>query len=74
MLKPADLMAFWRETKGRLPSGGRWWFRCASITAVRQSRAFWVDGHWWTGPHSLPRDEAELRQVVQARARKRRAS
>lgn len=68
MLPPAELMALWRETKGRLPGGGRWWFRCASITAVRSSRAFCADGRWWTGPHCLPRDRAELGELVRGRA------
>lgn len=69
MLSPTELMALWRESKGRLSGGGRWWFRAASISTVRASRAFCVDGRWWTGPHCLPRDRAELEAVVRERAR-----
>lgn len=69
MLRPGELMALWLETRGRLPSGGRWWLRSANRMTVRRSRAFFVPGRgWFMGPLCLPRDRAELERVVRGRA------
>ncbi|OHD24652.1 MAG: hypothetical protein A2Y38_07715 [Spirochaetes bacterium GWB1_59_5] len=69
MLRPNELMALFLETKGRLPGGGRWWLRSASRATVRRSLAFFVPGRgWFTGPHALPRDRAQLGELVRGRA------
>lgn len=69
MLKTPEMLVLWKETSGRLPSGGRWWFRVASVSAVKASRAFFVEGRgWMTGPHCLPRDKAELTELLRGRA------